>query len=91
MLFDNDYYLGVDVRIYLNKISQPTMLTLAVLAGLSTQPVSAETLELDTLNVVSNTVTPETNSVNAEQIEKLQPNDLEDLFSQSPEVSIGGN
>ncbi|GLP98590.1 ligand-gated channel [Methylophaga thalassica] len=90
MLFDNDYYLGVDVRIYLNKISQPTMLTLAVLAGLSTQPVSAETLELDTLNVVSNTVTPETNSVNAEQIEKLQPNDLEDLFSQSPEVSIGG-
>ena len=90
MLFDNDYYLGVDVRIYLNKISQPTILTLAVLAGLSTQPVSAETLELDTLNVVGNTVTPETNSVDAEQIEKMQANDLQDLFSQSPEVTVGG-
>jgi hypothetical protein len=59
------------VRIYLNKISQPMMLTLAVLAGLLIQPVSAETLELETLNVVSNIVTLEMNSVNAEQIEKL--------------------
>lgn len=75
----------------LNQISRPTVLSVALLSAMATQSVvAAELIELDTLEVSGNTITPETNSVNAEQIEKLQANDLEDLFSQSPEVTIGG-
>lgn len=74
-------------------IVRPTILTMAILAALSSKvAVSAEkeNVELDIVKVTANTITPEINSVTAEQIGKIQANDLEDLFSQSPEVSIGG-
>ncbi|WP_339776155.1 TonB-dependent receptor [uncultured Methylophaga sp.] len=74
-------------------VNRPTILTLAIVSALSGQVVWAaenESIQLDTVKVTGNTITPETNSVTAEQIEKIQANDLQDLFSQSPEVTIGG-
>ncbi|WP_247869839.1 TonB-dependent receptor domain-containing protein [Methylophaga sp. SB9B] len=74
-------------------VCRPTILTLAITAAFSSQVVWAddnESVQLEAIKVTSNTVTPETNSVSAEQIEKLQATDLQDLFSQSPEVTIGG-
>lgn len=74
-------------------VNRPTILTLAIVSALSGQVVWAaenESIQLDTVKVTGNTITPETNSVSAEQIEKIQANDLQDLFSQSPEVTIGG-
>ncbi len=74
-------------------VSRPTILTLAIAAALSGQVVWAnesDSIELDVVKVTGNTITPELNSVTAEQIEKLQATDLQDLFSQSPEVTIGG-
>jgi hemoglobin/transferrin/lactoferrin receptor protein len=63
------------------------------MAALTSQIAYAETnesIELGVVEVTGNTITPELNSVDAEQIEKLQPTDLEDLFSQSPEITVGG-
>ena len=74
----------------LKSISRPTVLSVALMSAIATQSALAETVQLDKVQVTGNTITPELNSVNAEQIEKLQPTDLEDLFSQSPEVTIGG-
>ena len=74
-------------------VSRPTILTLAIASALSGQVVWADesdSIELDVVKVTGNTITPELNSVTAEQIEKLQATDLQDLFSQSPEVTIGG-
>lgn len=74
-------------------VNRPTILTLAIASALSGQVAWAaenESIQLDTVKVTGNTITPETNSVTAEQIEKVQANDLQDLFSQSPEVTIGG-
>ena len=74
-------------------VNRPTILTLAIASALSGQVAWAaenESIQLDTVKVTGNTITPETNSVTAEQIEKIQANDLQDLFSQSPEVTIGG-
>ncbi|WP_292753217.1 TonB-dependent receptor plug domain-containing protein, partial [Methylophaga sp. UBA4204] len=74
-------------------VSRPTILTLAIASALAGQVVWAEeseSIELDVVKVTGNTITPELNSVTAEQIEKLQATDLQDLFSQSPEVTIGG-
>lgn len=74
-------------------VSRPTILTLAIASALSGQVVWAaenESVQLDIVKVTGNTITPETNSVTAQQIEKIQANDLQDLFSQSPEVTIGG-
>lgn len=70
--------------------SRPTVLSVALLAAMAAQTAAAETIVLDTVKVTGNTITPELNSVDAEQIEKLQANDLEDLFSQSPEVTVSG-
>ena len=74
-------------------VNRPTILTVAIASALSGQVAWAaenESIQLDTVKVTGNTITPETNSVTAEQIEKIQANDLQDLFSQSPEVTIGG-
>lgn len=74
-------------------VGRPTILTVAIASALSGQVAWAaenESIQLDTVKVTGNTITPETNSVTAEQIEKIQANDLQDLFSQSPEVTIGG-
>lgn len=74
-------------------VGRPTILTLAIASALSGQVVWAaenESVQLDIVKVTGNTITPETNSVTAQQIEKIQANDLQDLFSQSPEVTIGG-
>lgn len=74
-------------------VNRPTILTVAIASALSSQVAWAaenESIQLDTVKVTGNTITPETNSVTAEQIEKIQANDLQDLFSQSPEVTIGG-
>ena len=73
-----------------NPISRPTVLTVALLTAMAANTAVAEPIVLDTVQVTGNTITPELNSVDAEQIEKLQANDLEDLFSQSPEVTVGG-
>lgn len=54
------------------------------------QASEQDALMLAPVKVTANTITPELNSVDAEQIEKLQAIDLQDLFSQSPEVTIGG-
>lgn len=70
--------------------SRPTVLSVALLSAMAAQSAVAESVQLDTLQVTGNSITPELNSVTAEQIEKLQANDLEDLFSQSPEVTVGG-
>tara|TARA_R110000787_G_scaffold217453_3_gene326293 strand:- start:305 stop:2278 length:1974 start_codon:yes stop_codon:yes gene_type:complete len=83
----------VSVSIKRSIVNRPTILTLAIVSALSGQVVWAaenESIQLDTVKVTGNTITPETNSVTAEQIEKIQANDLQDLFSQSPEVTIGG-
>jgi hemoglobin/transferrin/lactoferrin receptor protein len=83
----------VGVSIKRSVVSRPTILTLAIASALSGQFVWAdesESIELDVVKVTGNTITPETNSVTAEQIEKIQANDLQDLFSQSPEVTVGG-
>ena len=74
----------------INPLSRPTVLSVALLTALATQSAVAEQVILDTVEVTGNTITPELNGVDAVQIEKLQPTDLEDLFSQSPEVTIGG-
>lgn len=74
----------------LNPISRPTVLSIALMSAIASQPAMAEPVQLETVQVTGNTITPELNSVDAEQIEKLQANDLEDLFSQSPEVTVGG-
>ncbi|MDO8825401.1 TonB-dependent receptor domain-containing protein [Methylophaga sp.] len=82
-----------EVKVKLNRsfVSRPTIFTLAIAAAFSGQAVWAdENIQLEIVKVTGNTITPETNSVTAEQIEKLQANDLRDLFSQSPEVTIGG-
>lgn len=73
-------------------ISRPTILTLAVASTFSSQIAWAaeDSVELDVVKVTANTITPETNSVTAEQIEKFQANDLADLFRHSPEVAVGG-
>lgn len=74
-------------------VNRPTILTVAIASALSGQVAWAaenESIQLDIVKVTGNTITPETNSVTAEQIEKIQANDLQDLFSQSPEVTIGG-
>lgn len=74
-------------------VNRPTILTVAIASALSGQVAWAaenESIQLDTVKVTGNTITPETNSVTAEKIEKIQANDLQDLFSQSPEVTIGG-
>lgn len=71
-------------------ISRPTVLSVALLTAMAAQTAVAEPIVLDTVQVTGNTITPELNSVDAGQIEKLQANDLEDLFSQSPEVTVGG-
>ncbi|AFJ01597.1 TonB-dependent heme/hemoglobin receptor family protein [Methylophaga frappieri] len=57
---------------------------------MAAQTALAESVELGRIQVTGNTITPELNSVDAAQIEKLQANDLEDLFSQSPEVTVSG-
>ena len=83
----------VSVSIKRSIVSRPTILTVAIASALSGQVAWAaenESIQLDTVKVTGNTITPETNSVTAEQIEKIQANDLQDLFSQSPEVTIGG-
>jgi hemoglobin/transferrin/lactoferrin receptor protein len=83
----------VGVSIKRSVVGRPTILTLAIAYALSGQVAWAaenESIQLDTVKVTGNTITPETNSVTAEQIEKIQANDLQDLFSQSPEVTIGG-
>ncbi|MBL1457727.1 MAG: TonB-dependent receptor [Methylophaga sp.] len=83
----------VGVSIKRSIVGRPTILTLAIAYALSGQVAWAaenESIQLDTVKVTGNTITPETNSVTAEQIEKIQANDLQDLFSQSPEVTIGG-
>ena len=83
----------VSVSIKRSIVNRPTILTLAIASALSGQVAWAaenESIQLDTVKVTGNTITPETNSVTAEQIEKVQANDLQDLFSQSPEVTIGG-
>lgn len=54
------------------------------------QASEQDALTLVPVKVTANTITPELNSVDAEQIEKLQAIDLEDLFSQSPEVTVSG-
>ena len=74
----------------LNPISHRTVLSVALFAAMFSQAAIAEEIILDTVEVTGNTITPELNSVTAEQIEKVQANDLEDLFSQSPEISVGG-
>lgn len=74
----------------LKPIRRRTVLSVALLTAMAAQTAVAEPIILDTLKVTGNTVTPELNSVDAAQIEKLQANDLEDLFSQSPEVTVGG-
>jgi len=74
----------------LNPISHRTVLSVALFAAMFSQAAIAEEIILDTVKVTSNTITPELNGVDSQQIEKLQANDLEDLFSQSPEVTIGG-
>ena len=71
-------------------ISRPTVLSVALITAMAAQTAVAETVVLDTVQVTGNTITPELNSVNSDQIEKIQAIDLEDLFSQSPEVTIGG-
>jgi hemoglobin/transferrin/lactoferrin receptor protein len=76
-----------------NPTGRRTTLSLALMAALTSQIAYAETnesIELGVVQVTGNTITPELNSVDAEQIEKLQPTDLEDLFSQSPEITVGG-
>jgi hemoglobin/transferrin/lactoferrin receptor protein len=76
-----------------NPTGRRTALSLALMAALTSQIAYAETnesIELGVVEVTGNTITPELNSVDAEQIEKLQPTDLEDLFSQSPEITVGG-
>tara|TARA_R110000851_G_scaffold314224_1_gene476181 strand:+ start:3069 stop:5042 length:1974 start_codon:yes stop_codon:yes gene_type:complete len=83
----------VSVSIKRSIVGRPTILTVAIASALSGQVAWAaenESIQLDTVKVTGNTITPETNSVTAEQIEKIQANDLQDLFSQSPEVTIGG-
>src|SRR5690554_3836746 len=83
----------VSVNIKRGFVSRPTILTLAIASAFSVPTAWAEeneAIKLEVVKVTGNTITPETNSVTAEQIEKLQANDLEDLFSQSPEVTIGG-
>jgi hemoglobin/transferrin/lactoferrin receptor protein len=83
----------VGVSIKRSIVNRPTILTVAIASALSSQVAWAaenESIQLDTVKVTGNTITPETNSVTAEQIEKIQANDLQDLFSQSPEVTIGG-
>jgi len=83
----------VSVSIKRSIVNRPTILTVAIASALSGQVAWAaenESIQLDTVKVTGNTITPETNSVTAEQIEKIQANDLQDLFSQSPEVTIGG-
>jgi len=83
----------VGVSIKRSIVNRPTILTVAIASALSGQVAWAaenESIQLDTVKVTGNTITPETNSVTAEQIEKIQANDLQDLFSQSPEVTIGG-
>lgn len=74
----------------LKPISRPTVLSVALLTAMAAQTAVAETIVLDTVQVTGNTITPELNSVTSDQIEKVQANDLEDLFSQSPEISVGG-
>ncbi|MCX4193967.1 TonB-dependent receptor domain-containing protein [Methylophaga sp. OBS1] len=74
----------------LKSISRPTVLSVALMSAIATQSALAETVQLDKVRVTGNTITPELNSVTSEQIEKVQANDLEDLFSQSPEISVGG-
>lgn len=72
--------------------SRPTILALALMSALSSKPISAaeeQSLQFDPVKVTG-TVTPAINSVDATDIEKMQANDLEDLFSQSPEVTVGG-
>jgi len=83
----------VGVKIKRCFVCRPTILTVAIASALSGQIVWAnenESVQLEVVKVTGNSITPETNSVTAEQIEKLQANDLQDLFSQSPEVTIGG-
>ncbi|KKM23506.1 hypothetical protein LCGC14_1614500 [marine sediment metagenome] len=71
-------------------VSRLSVLTIALMTAFAAQAAEAESIVLDTVKVTGNTITPELNSVDDIQIEKLQANDLEDLFSQSPEVTIGG-
>lgn len=70
---------------------RPTILSLALLSALTAQTAAAEetALSFEPVEVVGS-VAPAINSVDSADIEKIQANDLEDLFSQSPEVSVGG-
>jgi hemoglobin/transferrin/lactoferrin receptor protein len=64
----------VKVKINRSFVSRPTILTLAIASALSGQVVWAddsESVQLEVVKVTGNTITPETNSVTAEQIEKL--------------------
>lgn len=72
--------------------SRPTILSVALLSAISSQTISAaesQTVQFEPVKVTG-TLTPAINSVDETDIEKIQANDLEDLFSQSPEVSVGG-
>lgn len=73
---------------------RPTILAMAITMGLSAQGLSQaaenDSVALDVVKVTGQTVTLNHNSVNAEQIEKFQANDLADVFRHAPEVSVGG-
>ncbi|MCX4190029.1 TonB-dependent receptor domain-containing protein [Methylophaga sp. OBS3] len=75
---------------YVPKPKRLMLLMASLIAYGNVQAADENAVSLAPVKVTANTVTPELNSVDADQIAKLQANDLQDLFSQSPEVTIGG-
>jgi len=81
------------VKINRSVVSRPTILTLAIAAALSGPAVWAaekDNVQLDVVKVTGQSISLDNNSVDADQIEKMQANDLADLFRHSPEVTVGG-